>query len=52
MTLQAAPLIGKTEPTSYAPGSSDRHAQLLTADNFEIIWNLNEALLRVMPYTK
>ena len=37
MALQAAPLIGTMEPLNSVPGSSDRHAQLLTACNFEII---------------
>ena len=51
MALQAALLNGTTEHPNYVPGSSDRHAQLLKAGNFEIIWNLNEALLRIMHYT-
>ena len=50
MVLQAAPLIGTTKPSNSAPGASDRHAQLLKVGNFEIIWNLNEILVRVMRY--
>ena len=38
MTLQAAPLIGTTEPQNFFPGRSDTHAQLLTAGNFEKTW--------------
>ena len=34
MAFQAASLIGSTEPSNYVPGSSDGHAQLLTAGNF------------------
>ena len=37
MALQAAPLIGATEPLNSVPGSSDGHAQLLTVGDFEII---------------
>ena len=38
MALQAAPLIGTMEPSNLFPGSSDnRHVQLLTVGNFEII---------------
>ena len=37
MILQAAPVIGTTEPLNSVPGSSDRHAQLLTVLNVEII---------------
>ena len=37
MVLRAAPLIGTTEPSDSVPGSSDRHALLLTAGNLEII---------------
>ena len=37
MSLQAVPLIGTTERSNSAPESSDRHAQLLTVGNFEII---------------
>ena len=45
MALQAAPLIGTTEPSNSVPGSSDRHGQLLTAGNFKIIWNLDKILV-------
>ena len=48
MALQATPLISTTEPLNSVPGSSDRHAQLLAAGNFEIIWNLDKILVRVM----
>ena len=45
MVLQAAPLIGAMEPSNLFPGSSDnRHVQLLTVGNFEIIWNLEKIL--------
>ena len=37
MALQAAPLVGVTEPLNYVAGSSDRHAKILTMGNFEII---------------
>ena len=37
MAFQAAPVIGKTEPSNSVSGSSDRHAQLLAVGNFEII---------------
>ena len=37
MVLQASSFIGTTEPSNFVPGSSDRHAQLLTVRNFEII---------------
>ena len=48
VALQTAPVISTTEPSSSVSGSSDRHAQLLTVGNFEIIWNLNEDLVRIM----
>ena len=41
---------GTTEPSISVPGSSDRHAQLLAEGNFEIIWNLDKILVRVMGY--
>ena len=37
MAFQAALLTGITEPSKFVSGSFDRHAQLLTATNFEII---------------
>ena len=40
MTLQAAPLIGMTKLLNSVTGSSDRHAQLLAAGNFEITLKL------------
>ena len=40
IALQATLLIGTTEPSSSVPGSSDRHALLLTEGNFEIVLNL------------
>ena len=48
MALQATPFISTTEPLNSVPGSSDRHAQPLTAGNFEKIWNLDKILVRVM----
>ena len=48
MALQAAPVISTTELSSSVSGSSDKHAQLLTVGNFEMIWNLNEVLVRIM----
>ena len=50
MTLQAAPLIGTTEPSNSVPGRSDSDVQVLTVENFEIIWNLNEILVYIMRY--
>ena len=50
MVLQASPLIGTTEPPNFVPGISDRHAQLLTVKNFEIIWNLKQILVRITRY--
>ena len=50
MALQAAPVIRTTEPSNSVPGSFDRHAQHLTADNFEIIWNLDKVLMHIMRY--
>ena len=50
MALQTAPLISTTEPSHSIPESFDRHAQLLTAGNFEIIWNLDSILVRVMRF--
>ena len=41
---------GTTEPANSVPASSDRHAQLLTAGNFEIICNLDKILVHVMCY--
>ena len=38
ISLQAAPLSSMAEPSNFAPGSSDRHAQLLavgTSKEFE-----------------
>ena len=35
--LQASPLIGATDSLNSVPGSFDRHAQLLTGGNLEII---------------
>ena len=37
IAIQAVPLIRTAEPSNFSPGSSNRHAQLLTADNFEIL---------------
>ena len=63
MALQAAPLIstiiitrnGKFLSVSChygtmnsVQGSSDRYAQLLTARNFKIVWNLDKILVHVM----
>ena len=48
MALQPAPLIGIMEPLSSIPGISDRHSQLLTVVNFEIIWNSSKVLVHVM----
>ena len=48
--LQTTSLIGTTEPSSSVPGSSDKHALLLTEDNFEIILNLDKMLVHVMRY--
>ena len=50
MALQTAPMIGTTEPSNSIPGSSDRHALLLAAGNFEIIWNVNKVLFRVVRF--
>ena len=50
IALQAASLNGSTESSNSVPGSSDRHVLLLTEGNFEIIWNLNKILVRVMRY--
>ena len=50
MVFLAAPMIGPTEPLNSVPGSSDSHAQLLTADSFEIIWNFDKILVRAMRY--
>ena len=44
---QVALLVGTTKPLSYVPGSSAGYAQPLTADNFEIISNLEKILVRV-----
>ena len=48
MALQAAPMIGTTEPSNSVSGSSDRHAQLLAVGNFEIIWNMAQILVHIM----
>ena len=37
MALQAAALIGTTEPMHSFSGNSQRHVQLLTGGNFKII---------------
>ena len=50
MALQATPMIGMAEPSNFVPGSSDRHAQLLKAGNFKIIWNLDKILVWLMHY--
>ena len=50
MALQATLLIDTTEPSNSVPRNSDRHAQLLTAGNLEIIWNLDKILVLVMGY--
>ena len=50
IALQATSMIGTTEPSSSVPGSSDRHALLLTEGNFEIILNLDKILVPVMRY--
>ena len=50
MALQTVPMIGTTKPSNSVPGSSDRHALLLAADNFEIIWNLNKILFRFVRF--
>ena len=42
MALQTALLIVTKETLNSVPESSDKHAQLLTAGNFEIIWNLDK----------
>ena len=42
IALQATLLIGTTEPSSTLPGSSDRHALLLSEGNFEIILDLKK----------
>ena len=44
---QVALLVGTTKPLSYVPGSSAGYAQPLTADNFEIISNLEKILVPV-----
>ena len=46
--LQVSPLIGATDYLNSVPGSFDRHAQLLTGGNLEIIWHLDKTLVRVM----
>ena len=50
MALQAAPLIGTTEPSNFVPRSSYRYVQRLMANNFEIIKNLDKNLVRIMCY--
>ena len=50
ISLQATSLIGTMELLSSVPGSSDRHALLLTEGNFEIILNLDKILVHVMRY--
>ena len=50
IALQAASLIGTTEPSNSIPGSSDRHALVSTEGKFKIIWNLSKVLVRVMRY--
>ena len=50
MAFQSALLIGITEPSNSVPGSSDKHAQLLASDNFEMIWKLDKILVRIMRY--
>ena len=50
MALQDAPMIGITEPSNFISGSSDRHPQLLIANNVKIIWNLDKILVCVMPF--
>ena len=49
IALQATLLIGTTEPSNSVPRNSDRHALLLTEDNFEII-RVNKILVYVMRY--
>ena len=39
---------GTMEPLNSVPGSSDKHAQLLTAGNFEIISNLEKSARYVL----
>ena len=50
MACQTAPLIGTMETLNSVSGISDGYAQLLTAGNFEIIWNLNKILASVMRF--
>ena len=50
MTLQAALLIDTTKSSNSVEGNSNRHAQLLTAGNLKIIWNVDKILVRVMGY--
>ena len=50
IALQATSMIGTTEPSSSVPGSSDRHALLLTEGNFEKILNLDKILANVKCY--
>ena len=52
MALQTAPLIGMTESSNSVPGSSDRHAQLLTVGNFEINFSALYALKYQWSYIK
>ena len=40
IALQSTSLIDTTEPSSFVPGRSDRHALLLTEGNFEMILNI------------
>ena len=42
MALQVGPLISMMEPSNSVPGSSDKYAQLSTAGNFKIIWDLDK----------
>ena len=51
MALQGAPLISSMEPSNSVPWSSDKHAQLLTAGNFEIISNVDQMLAELFVIT-